>query len=236
MIDPRLGYGSRSSTGGPTTTEQSISRFEEATGLRYPADCRELMLDHSGGGLLNGRLAIRVPSFFDPTVPDLVDDYLDLIDLPDGDWVNGFCEFDGLESVARPEGVPVQSNLIRSGFLAGHREWAVSLVPILSAHSAGLFGVLCLDFFDSAEHPPVVFVDKQTDMEPTDPNWEGIWYVAASVTAMLDPSNIEEFDYDAESFPLDIQRDAGLDVSRVPTDAELQWNQQRDVRLGRSRQ
>jgi len=232
MIDQRLGHGNPYRE--PITTAQSISRFEEAIGLTYPTDCRSLMLEYPGGGLLDDPLALKIPSFIDPTIPDVVDDYLDFIDVPDGEWVNGFCEFEGLENVARPDGVPVQAHLIRSGFLTSHREWAVCLVPILTAHSSGLFGVLCLDFFDSPDRPPVVFVDKQMDVEPTDPNWEGIWYVAESVTAMLDPANVEEFDYEAESFPLDMGRDAGLDVSRVPTDAELRWNQQRDVRLGRS--
>jgi|GEM_PF-5111194 len=221
----------------PATSEETIDRFEVATRFALPTDYRSLVVEFAGEGLLTGPgmvpLAVKIPSFYDPATPDLVGYELSLLDLPAGGWVDRFLDFDGLVGV-QAAGSPAQAELIRrSPFLNEHRDWAVSLVPVFTSHGVSALGNLCFDFFDAAQLPPVVFVQKGMAMGPTDPNWEGIWYVAESVTAMLDPANVEEFDYEAESFPLDIKLDAGLDVSRVPTEAELLWNQRRDERLGR---
>lgn len=203
-----------------------VDRFEKATQLILPRDARQLIVDFGNQGLGAPDLEVVIPRFASDSLELLSE--LDVQDIPDGDWVEGFCEFGGL--VGGTElGVPAQAELIRRmPFLAAQPNWAVSLVPIIHTHSSLLNGVVCLDFSEVQVNPPVVIVSKGLWMDAKSPHWDGMWYLASSVSELLGRSRVQEYDEERGGFPFELDP-----VLRFPSEAEAEWNRRRDERLGR---
>lgn len=235
MIDPRLGQGFRYPS--EVTTASSVESFERATGWVLPADCRDVILGFAGEGLSIGPemvdLDVLVPRFHDPSMERGLGE-LFVVEVPPGTWVDKFLDRDGLQDVDET-GLPAHAALVRRlPFLAEQPDWAVSLVPVMKSHSSSLSGFVCLDYSDHNSIPPLVFVKRGMFEEVNHERWDGIWYVAESITDLLAPEKVEEFDHEADSFPWENRLD-DLVQSRQPSESELLWNQRRDERLGRDK-
>ena len=102
------------------------------------------------------------------------------------------------------------------------------MLPILSAHSASVNALVCLDYSDQSSQPPVVIVNKGIWDPPTHPHWDGMWYLASSVSELLGRSRVQEYDEERGGFPFELDP-----VLRFPSEAEAEWNRRRDERLGR---
>lgn len=92
--------------------------------------------------------------------------------------------------------------------------WAAALVPVMEAH----FELICLDFSETPDEPPVVFIHR--------PALSEISYGASSLSELLDQSRIQEFDHEQGMFPWEYDQ-----PKRTPSDVELEWNRRRDERL-----
>ncbi len=203
--------------------QRTLSRFEEVTGFRLPADARELLVNFGGQGLGARDLEVVAPAFRSQSYQLLSE--LQVLDLP-ADWVEDFTTFNWPEQLG--PSLPSQSVLLRKiPYFKDQQRWATSLVPVLCARSGG-DGIVCLDFLSSQDEPPVVFVAKGVWDEPSSPTWDGMWYLAPSLEELLAPSQVEEFDHQRDGFPVELDR-----KDRVPWPDEVAWNRGRDERLGR---
>jgi len=150
-------------------------QLEEALGIRFPTDYREVLAEYAGRSF--DYLFVPYPGLGDRT------DYFDvgkLLTIPAGDWV---------QRLASGPDTEIDESGVANGFrVFAYLDWLTMggwwplLVPIIASDG---FGYFAYDFRYSREAPPIIAVSHEMFELPSDADFDPPKYVSGSFESLL---------------------------------------------------